>query len=184
MNELKPCPFCGANAQIQGNSVYCETPFCIGYPMQAEKWNTRAPAPPSDSGETCEWREFAPGKYVSCAGREFSFIPGPYCPDCAKSMIYHRFNPHSPSPTEAEPELDVNGPPSPMPTYEEMTEAALREIMGKIEALRKEAERGQEVRTNIQAHFNGGRGSAFNDSLRIIRSHLPGVTNSAERGKG
>lgn len=48
-NELKPCPFCGGNAEYCGNEepkfyVWCETPHCmmhIRYEFGVISWNTR-----------------------------------------------------------------------------------------------------------------------------------------------
>lgn len=52
-SEMKPCPFCGGEAEVINRSVHCNSPVCAAQPYTAGQtvaeaiaaWNRRSPAP-------------------------------------------------------------------------------------------------------------------------------------------
>lgn len=105
MSELKPCPFCGGEAQVARTAAgywaaYCEEPMCgrVGnFKTEAEAidaWNTRAERTcrMTDRGECSEC-----GAYIVRAWTEVHDFNGDmkridlrshnYCPNCGRKVM-------------------------------------------------------------------------------------------------
>ena len=91
--ELKPCPFCGGEAQARRNMVgywlvVCDTPYCSsigGYNTEAEAiaaWNTRAERTCKNiNGEN--WWAF---ECSECGEMIEQGVPE-YCPECGAKVV-------------------------------------------------------------------------------------------------
>lgn len=100
MKDLKPCPFCGGEAQTLRNGswwfVACKSPFCCDMGMfdteaeAIEAWNTRAEL-------TCEfewsladngWADHTCRRCGYTVNTDIHLSPGyNYCPNCGAKVV-------------------------------------------------------------------------------------------------
>ena len=97
MEELKPCPFCGGEAQIVSKPyepkfcVGCDDDTCLGFSglgwlydsgqEAAEAWNLRAE-------RTCRWELVEGTLFATECGEAFHrVVPDNYCPNCGAKVL-------------------------------------------------------------------------------------------------
>ena len=92
IEELKPCPFCGGDAEItkwhEGYFVECKKQRCGGtigaYKAKQkaiEAWNTRAE-------RTCRFEHIEGTWYKTACGERYDgVVPPNYCPNCGAKVI-------------------------------------------------------------------------------------------------